>query len=480
MSAQHALSRSISQTEPDVEAIQLFFDKGTLLIANIPEALVPLLPGMEWDERTRNHRAPAYCYRDIMLVLKDHEMVFEDHARQFESRDFPLQKAVEARPYQQAAMQAWQDQGSLGIVALPTGSGKTLLAVLLIEKTRRPTLVHVPTIDLMHQWHSVLRQYFATEIGLLGGGYHELQPLTVATYDSALLHVAHKGNRFGLVIFDECHHLPGEQYQYAAISTIAPFRLGLTATPEGDEGRTSLLYKLSGPLCYQAHIHELEGKTLAPYQVVTVRVEMSREERVEYEIARKIYTDFLKQERIVFSHPNSWNKFLWRASRTPQGREAFKAYRTQKQLSQASAAKIEKIWQLIQQHRGDRIIVFTHDNEMAYRIGNLFFLPVLTHHTKMKEREDFLQSFREGIYSILVTSKVLNEGVDVPEANVAIVVSGSGSVREHVQRLGRILRGRPGKQAYLYELVSKRTGEHYVNERRRRHRAYQNNKKSSP
>ena len=98
----------------------------------------------------------------------------------------------------------------------------------------------------------------------------------------------------------------------------------------------------------------------------------------------------------------------------------------------------------------------------------------------MKEREDFLQSFREGTYSILVTSKVLNEGVDVPEANVAIVVSGSGSVREHVQRLGRILRGRPGKQAYLYELVSKRTGEHYVNERRRRHRAYQNNNQSSP
>ena len=157
-----------------MEAIQLFFDKGTLLLANLPETLLPLLPGMEWDKRTRNHRAPAYCYRDILLVLKDHDVLFEDHARQFDSRDFPLQKTVEARPYQQAAMRAWQEQGSLGIVALPTGSGKTLLAVLLIEKTRRPTLVHVPTIDLMHQWHSVLRQHFTTEIGLLGGGYHEL------------------------------------------------------------------------------------------------------------------------------------------------------------------------------------------------------------------------------------------------------------------------------------------------------------------
>jgi superfamily II DNA or RNA helicase len=113
---------------------------------------------------------------------------------------------------------------------------------------------------------------------------------------------------------------------------------------------------------------------------------------------------------------------------------------------------------------------------MAYRIGKLFFLPVLTHLTKLKERENFLQAFRQGDYSILVTSKVLNEGVDVPDANVAIVVSGSGSVREHVQRLGRILRGRPGKQAYLYELVSKSTSEHFVNERRRRHLAYQQSK----
>ncbi|MCB0303313.1 MAG: ATP-dependent helicase, partial [Calditrichaeota bacterium] len=118
-------------------------------------------------------------------------------------------------------------------------------------------------------------------------------------------------------------------------------------------------------------------------------------------------------------------------------------------------------------------IVFTQDNDMAYRIGKRFFLPVLTHHTKLKEREAFLENFREGRFNILVTSKVLNEGVDVPEANVAIIVSGSGSVREHVQRLGRILRARPGKEAMLYELVSKDTGEHFINQRRRKHDAYQ-------
>lgn len=100
-------------------------------------------------------------------------------------------------------------------------------------------------------------------------------------------------------------------------------------------------------------------------------------------------------------------------------------------------------------------------------------MPVLTHHTKVKEREFFLNSFRQGDYRILVTSKVLNEGVDVPEANVAIVVSGSGTVREHVQRLGRILRAKEGKRAILYELISAGTGEYFVNQRRKMHSAYE-------
>ena len=152
---------------------------------------------------------------------------------------------------------------------------------------------------------------------------------------------------------------------------------------------------------------------------------------------------------------------------------AFKAYLAQKQLSFASTTKQEWVWKLIQRHSGDRILIFTQDNDTAYQLGTRFLLPVLTHQTKLKERNDFLNKFRDGTYSILVTSKVLNEGVDVPEANVGIIVSGSGSVREHVQRLGRILRKREGKQAVLYELISKQTGEHFVNKRRRQHHAYQ-------
>ena len=120
----------------------------------------------------------------------------------------------------------------------------------------------------------------------------------------------------------------------------------------------------------------------------------------------------------------------------------------------------------------DRALIFTEKNATAYAIARRFLVPVITHQTKVSERSEILAGLRAGRYGAVVTSKVLNEGVDVPEANIAIVVSGSGSVREHVQRLGRVLRPREGKRATLYELVSEGTTEQYTSSRRRDHSAY--------
>ncbi len=452
--------------------LTLSFDKGTLILQHIPESLHTQLPDTVWDERTRTFRAPAHRYREIVSHLRATDTGYRDTARQFTQENFTLQKTLTPYPYQTEAVDAWHANGKRGVISLPTGAGKTFIALLLIAETQRPTLIHVPTLDLMHQWYDVLQAHFGQAVGLYGGGYHELHPLTVTTYQSAVLHAAHYGNRFGFAIYDECHHLPGDQYRYAAISSIAPFRLGLTATPERTDGKEDRLYALVGDRCYEAKVQELAGKTLSEYRVVTIAVEMADTERVKYEAARRIYLDFLKQEQIRIGTPRGWQSFLWKTSRSAEGRAAFKAYLTQKHLSFASTTKQEWVWRLLQRHRGDRTLIFTQDNDTAYRLGTRFFLPVLTHQTKLKERTDFLNRFRDGTYSTLVTSKVLNEGVDVPEANVGIIVSGSGSVREHVQRLGRILRKRAGKQAVLYELVSKQTSEGFVNRRRRQHHAY--------
>jgi superfamily II DNA or RNA helicase len=172
------------------------------------------------------------------------------------------------------------------------------------------------------------------------------------------------------------------------------------------------------------------------------------------------------------ANPAGFSQFVMRSSRSAAGRRAMQAYRRQRELAFAAPAKLDLVGRLLHRHRGDRTLLFTQDNATVYAVSRRFLVPAITHQTKVRERSEILARLADGRYGAVVTSRVLNEGVDIPEANVAIVVSGSGSVREHVQRLGRILRPREGKRAVLYELVSGGTSEAFTSERRREHVAY--------
>jgi superfamily II DNA or RNA helicase len=143
------------------------------------------------------------------------------------------------------------------------------------------------------------------------------------------------------------------------------------------------------------------------------------------------------------------------------------AHRRARTLAFGTAGKLRVLADLLAQHHPAHTLIFTEDNAMVYRISRAFLLPAITHHTPVKERHDVLRHFRAGEYPVVVTSRVLNEGVDVPEASIAIVLSGTGSRREYVQRLGRILRRREGKRAVLYEVVAEATSEEHVARRRR-------------
>lgn len=460
-------------TQTESKKIIVRYEAGTLLVDGIAKELAAQLKDLSWDSRTLEWRAPASAYRELILALRALGISAEDQARAYETTAWKLVEPITPRPHQVDALRAWIQAEKRGTVELPTGAGKTILAVLAIVAAGRSTLVVVPTIDLMQQWQGVLQRFLQLPIGLLGGGNNDLQPITVSTYDSALIHAERIGNRFGLLIFDEAHHLPAPQYQTIALASLAPFRLGLSATLERADGREDVVYELVGPLVYRGHIHEMTTSVLAPYDVVSIEVPMSDAETEAYQAARKRYTDFLRRCGIRMSDGNGWMDFVRLSARTPEGKEAMKAFREQKRLAQAAAGKLHEVWQILRQHKGEHVILFTDDNALAYRIGRDFFLPVITHKTKLKERKRFLDAFRVGELKVLATSKVLNEGVDVPEASVGVVVSGSGTVREHVQRLGRILRAKSGKRAVLYEIVAKGTGEYYVNQRRKQHSAYQ-------
>jgi superfamily II DNA or RNA helicase len=450
----------------------LHFVGGTLELRGDLGDLAGLPAECEWDRRSACLRAPASAYAPLVLRLKELGLPFDDLARAYTELDFGLRAHRQPRPFQSEALDALRQAKGRGIVVLPTGAGKSHVALMAIDKWRRSTLVVAPTLDLVRQWYDLLRTSFGVEVGVVGGGEYSLKPLTVTTYDSAYLHMENLGARFGFVVFDECHHLPAEAYSVSAQQCLAPFRLGLTATLERADGREALLSKLIGAVVYRKEIVELSGEYLSDYETESVTLSLSPSERAEYDAERAIYVGFLRSQGIRMNGAQGWMEFVQRAARGAPGRRAMAAYRRQRELALAAPAKLEYLELLLHAHRGDLMLVFTQDNATAYEISRRFLVPAITHQTKVSERSEILERFGKGHYGVVVTSKVLNEGVDVPEANVAVIISGSGSVREHVQRLGRILRQREGKRAHLYELVSAGTTETYTSARRRDHAAY--------
>ncbi|HEY5958245.1 MAG TPA: DEAD/DEAH box helicase family protein [Polyangiaceae bacterium] len=451
----------------------LRFRGGTLELLGLPATTVDAVGcDLRWDKRSGSFRGPAYIYAELVRFLVSQQIAFTDEARGYEELSLGWHLRREPRPYQTEAIRDWLRARGRGVITLPTGAGKTQVALMAIMDRKRSTLIVVPTLDLVRQWYDELRKAFNTEIGMVCGGSYDLRPITVTTYDSAHLHVERFGNQFGLVIFDEVHHLPSASYQLAAKLSLAPYRLGLTATPERVDGQEAIVDDLVGPIVYRKQIEEFAGEYLAAYDVESVGVELSEAERIEYDEARQTYLAFVRQQGIRLGGPTGWNDFVRRAARSIEGRKAFAAYRRQKSLAVAAAGKLLAVDDILHRHRLDRCLIFTLENTTAYTISRRFLLPIITHHTKVKERSQILERFAAGRYRTVVTSKVLNEGVDVPDANIAIVVSGTGSVREHVQRLGRILRPRDGKRAMLYEIITLQTSEQSTSDRRREHSAY--------
>jgi superfamily II DNA or RNA helicase len=451
------------------------FESGTLILEgasethSVPKAFI-------WDKRTWQYRAPGYLYRQIIKELIRTKTLYLDEAKNYYTFDFKQKFHLAPRPYQTASIEAWRNNERCGVIVLPTGAGKTHVATMAIEICKRQTLVVVPTIDLMNQWYDLLLSTFDAEIGLIGGGFYEIGAITVTTYASAFRHQERIGNQFGLVIFDECHHLPSEGFKYAAEFAIAPFRLGLSATPERADGNNSLLEELVGKFVYRIEAQQLAGEYLADYIVERVEVDLTDEERDTYQRQRDIFRKFVRANNIPFSSINGWKTFVMRSARSEDGRRAMKAYRESKKIALGTNAKLRVLQDLLIRHKHDKVLIFTAENEMVYRISNNFLVPAITHETNIKERRFWLEAFNKGDVLALATSKVLNEGVNIPDARVAIILSGSGSSREHIQRLGRILRKKENKQAILYEVITRNTTEEHISRRRSDVRQFQGGK----
>lgn len=449
----------------------LYYDKGSIVISGINQ-----IPYSVIDPRTNQLRALALHYQDIITYLQNSGIQYEDNVMEL----IPIQNLriennnLSLRPYQKKAIENWITAGKKGCMILPTGSGKTIIAIKLIEIINSSTLIVVPTLDLMEQWTKFLSKYFQKiEIGNIGGGIFNITGITVSTYDSAYIRSSFIGNKFAFVIFDELHHLAAPGYRTIAEQFTSPYRLGLTATYEREDSLHLDFPRLVGGIVYQSSVNELaRDKHLASFTVEKRYVKLLPEEEIEYQKNYNQYLSYLNELGIRYSQIGL-QKLIMISGKNQYARNALLARNKALDIALNSQSKIEELRKILSENPDRKTIIFTQHNKLVYLISNKFLIPFITHKSSKQEREDALNGFRDGRYRALVTSKVLDEGVDVPDAELGIIVSGTGSKREFIQRLGRLLRIKPNsKNAKLIEIVSSGTSE--INTSVRRKQALKN------
>jgi superfamily II DNA or RNA helicase len=433
---------------------EMKFDRGTLSISGIERAQAGQL-GCLWDERVNHLRAPAHEYDAIRGRLPQgcRDAVGSKLSQGLlEGQWLP----ISLRPYQEAALMAWQNNHKRGVIIVPTGAGKTRIAIAAMANLGVSTLCVVPTRVLLAQWVAQIREFYSGPLGIFGDGSRELQSLTIATFESAYRYMSEWGDRFQLLVIDEVHHFGGGLRDEALEMAIAPMRLGLSASIEKDDPLREYLSRIVGQVVYEIGMSELAGIYLAEFESVSLRLPLLPDEAQRYSAEMRTFNQFYRTFQSL-SPGASWGEMLHYAGRSDEGRRAITALRRARQLVSFTWKKAEALTHIMRQHKSSRVIIFTGNTRDAYRISAAFLIPVITSAIDRKERERIVVRFREGAFRTLVSCRVLNEGFDVPDAEIAVITGGTHGEREHIQRVGRILRPKEGKIALVYDLIADNT-----------------------
>ena len=437
--------------------MKITYARGRIILED-PPAKIP--DYVVFDERINRYVAEGYRYASLRKDFPDADDLV------FKKSKLSLAHEEKLRNYQKEAVKIWASNDHSGIVVLPTAAGKTHVGIEAIAQIGTSTLVIAPTIELVQQWKEKLSKVLNIEVGQLGGGEKEIKDITVSTYDSAYLMAETLGNRFQFMLVDEAHHLAAEKYLDIARMYASPYRLGLTATFERLDMLHENLEHFMGGKVFELGYEEL-NEFLSDYEIVRIPVELEPEEEIEYNRNHEIFTSYLRRHRITMRGPWDFEKFIL-SSWNPEGREALIAWRTAREIAFNARVKVDTVRYVLSKHRGEKTIIFSEDTASAYLISREFLIPCITYLTPGKERKRYFEMFRNGEITALTTSRVLDEGIDVPDASVGIVLSGSGSTRQFRQRLGRLLRPSEGKHATFYEIIASGTSESGTSRRRRK------------
>ncbi len=402
---------------------ELRFEQGTLSLSGWTSAAMEKVFGKTawtWDFRSQTWRAPAIAYPQLVQAMAEKSVGTTNLVEQWQKVNWANITLPDLREEQRQAVDAWM-KTQRGLVVMPTGTGKTEVALRIMAETGCSTLVVAPIRDLMYQWHRRILRALDYDAGIIGDNTFNVKAVSVTTYDSACIHMPQLGNRFKLLIFDECHHLPGMMRSDAARMSIAPWRLGLSATPERTDGRHVLFGELIGPEVYRLRMDEVRGRSLANYSVVRIPVHLTEDEQDRYEALGREVRQFMLEAREL--NPDlSWEDVCKNSATDLGARRALEAYRAKQAIEDRAEEKLRILEDLFRLHLGSPMIIFAGSNAMARDVSRRFLLPCLLSHCGKKERLDYLEGLRDGVYPAIVANQVLDEGVDIPAVKVAVVI----------------------------------------------------------
>ena len=422
--------RLVIQRSEDGELELFSTDRAILLEASRHRKISELLDGPISNEAFRIQPWARGQVKQELLKLGWPAEDFAGYAEGTPHEIDLVQGEWAIRNYQTQAVEKFWAGGS-GVVVLPCGAGKTIVGAAAMAVAKTNTLILVTNTVSARQWKSeLLKRTTLTEdeIGEYSGSLKEVKPVTIATYQilttkrkSEYAHLALlNANDWGLIVYDEVHLLPAPIFKMTA-DLQARRRLGLTATLVREDGKEGDVFSLIGPKRFDAPWKEIEAQGyIAPAACFEVRVDMQDEERLNYAIASQ-------DER----------------------------YR----IAATSPIKIPVITALMNKHKGEPTLIIGQYLDQIHAVSGALKVPEITGETPVDERERLFDEFRTGKINTLVVSKVANFSIDLPEASVAIQISGSyGSRQEEAQRLGRLLRPKAdGGSASFYTLIARDT-----------------------
>jgi superfamily II DNA or RNA helicase len=464
----------IPAPEDPRETDRFYYENGLSVLHTVREAAPEW---MDFDSRLGVHVAPGCRFPELRAWGVSRGLRERPHDADVVS-EFSDER--EPREYQREALARWLAADGRGSVVLPTGAGKSLVALLAIHRIGGGACVVAPTRALVVQWFSQLADAFGpAQVGAYYGDEKEVRAITVTTYHSAFALLERWGRRFELLVLDEAHHLAdspssdegAKAWHDALRISPAPHTLGLTATYP--DGRDDVLVHLVGPVVYRRRVGEMLDAELADVAVERRFVSLTRDERERYDAAVARYEGFVEvrgyRERFGDSSESWWPVFMAETRHSPAARRALRAFRERERIVALAEGKLARVSRILGLFPAEPAVIFCGTAEAAEEVSVRFAIPMVRAETPASERKEILDGLEAGRVRAVASVRVLDEGWDVPSAKLGIVLGSSrgGGQRQHAQRLGRLLRRQGDRVASLFELVASDTHEFFSSQKRR-------------